>query len=142
MAESRSQTHRNSRPFRWNILLSTGSKQVFRRQLTVRTVVIDSATWSARIKRVALEIYRMPHEEVLPVTASTFASFASDKTLQTIAEEGEFVGGDVPPNRQDGATATPLASGFPNVCSNLAKSPSKFRIWKWSGWSAIGMTHT
>ncbi|KAK9318863.1 hypothetical protein V1517DRAFT_370141 [Lipomyces orientalis] len=79
------------------------AEQDFRRQLTERPygpLVRDGVAGFGRIKRVALETYRISDEDVLP-ELHPLRSFATYKALSTIVEEGEFVGGDVPPNLQE-----------------------------------------
>ncbi|KAK9326780.1 hypothetical protein V1520DRAFT_358640 [Lipomyces starkeyi] len=74
------------------------AEQDFRRQLMERPygpLVRDGVTWFGRIKRVVLETYRIPDEDVLPET------LLQPSRSFTIVEEGEFVGGDVPPNLQE-----------------------------------------
>ncbi|KAK9372944.1 uncharacterized protein V1513DRAFT_460126 [Lipomyces chichibuensis] len=74
------------------------AEQDFRRQLTerpYRPLVRDGVIWFGRIKRVVLETYRIPDEDVLPET------LLQPSRSFTIVEDGEFVGGDVPPNLQE-----------------------------------------
>ncbi|KAK9242473.1 hypothetical protein V1506DRAFT_509403 [Lipomyces tetrasporus] len=58
-------------------------------------LVRDGVTWFARIKRVVLGTYRIPDEDVQPET------LLQPSRSFTIVEEGEFVGGGVPPNLQE-----------------------------------------
>ncbi|KAK9249901.1 hypothetical protein V1507DRAFT_477333 [Lipomyces tetrasporus] len=74
------------------------AEEDFRRQLTERPygpLVRDGVTWFGRIQRVVLETYRAPD-------ASITESMILDPSRSfTIVEDGEFVGGDVPPNLQE-----------------------------------------
>ncbi|KAK9319201.1 hypothetical protein V1517DRAFT_310932 [Lipomyces orientalis] len=70
----------------------------FRHQLTERPygpLVRDGVTWFGRLERVVLETYRAPDENI------TESMVLDPSGSFTIVEDGEFVGGDVPPNLQE-----------------------------------------
>ncbi|KAJ8096578.1 hypothetical protein POJ06DRAFT_297833 [Lipomyces tetrasporus] len=74
------------------------AEEDFRRQLTERPygpLVRDGVTWFGRVQRVVLETYRAPDESI------TERTILDPSRSFTIVEDGEFVGGDVPPNLQE-----------------------------------------
>ncbi|KAK9243463.1 hypothetical protein V1506DRAFT_523660 [Lipomyces tetrasporus] len=74
------------------------AEEDFRHQLTERPygpLVRDGVTWFGRIQRGVLETYRALDENIPEsIILDPSRSF-------TIVEDGEFVGGDVPPNLQE-----------------------------------------
>ncbi|KAK9481758.1 hypothetical protein V1527DRAFT_416349 [Lipomyces starkeyi] len=74
------------------------AEEDFRRQLTERPygpLIRDGVTWFGRVQKVILETYRIPDEGFLPET------LLQPSRSFTIVEDGEFVGGDVPPNLRE-----------------------------------------
>ncbi|KAK9319200.1 hypothetical protein V1517DRAFT_60194 [Lipomyces orientalis] len=74
------------------------AEEDFRHQLTERPygpLVRDGVTWFGRLERVVLETYRAPDENI------TESMVLDPSRSFTIVEDGEFVGGDVPPNLQE-----------------------------------------
>ncbi|KAK9322263.1 hypothetical protein V1517DRAFT_308158 [Lipomyces orientalis] len=74
------------------------AEEDFRRQLIERPygpLVRDGITWFGRINQVIIETYRVPDEDYPPET------ILSPSRSFTIVDDGNFVGGDVPPDLQE-----------------------------------------